>query len=90
VLDAVPEPEGRGYLYESRGTSGSSTASAHASWKGSRCESVIYDWTRPTDTQVQARGEMNFKGVIWDGQQRSRRGTREEEKIQRMDWALKM
>ena len=90
VLDAVSEPEVRDHLDESRGMSGSSTGSAHASWKGSRCESVIYDWTRPTDTQVQARGEMNFKGVIWDGQQRSRRGTREEEKIQRMDWALKM
>lgn len=90
VLDAVSEPEGRGCADGSRGVGRVSTVSAHASWKGSRCESVIYDWTRPANAEVQERSEMNFKGVIWDGQQRSRRGSKEEEKIQSMDWALKM
>lgn len=42
------------------------------------------------NAEVQERSEMNFKGVVWDEQQRSERGSKEEEKIQSMDWALKM
>ena len=90
VLDAVPEPGNMGCADGFRGVGRVSTGSAHASWKGSRCESVIYDWTRPTDTNVLARSETEFKGVIWDGRQQSRTGSKEEEKIQSMDWALKM
>ena len=37
---------------------------SHASWKGSRCESITYDWTRPADAEVGARSDM-FKDVIW-------------------------
>jgi len=90
VLDAVPEPGDMGCADGFRRVGRDSTGSAHATWKGSRCESVIYDWTRPTDTEVPARSEMKFKGVIWDGRQQSRTGSKEEEKIQSMDWALKM
>ena len=102
VLEVVPEPGVRGHAGDTRDAGGSSavskdhgrrsTGSAHASWKGSRCASVMYDWTRPTDAEVHARNEMNFGDIIWDGP----RGTAasnakvQDEHVQSTDWAFKM
>ena len=96
ILDTVLEPGVRGHTGDSRAAGGfstvgrdhggGSTGSAHASWRGSRSESVMYDWRRPTDAEVHAK---NFGDVIWDGPHRGR-GSKEEENIQSMDWALKM
>jgi hypothetical protein len=44
---------------------------------------------RPTDSEALARSEMDFQSVIWDGQH-SKTGSAEKEKIESMDWALKM
>ena len=78
-----------------------STSSTHASWEGSRCESVMYDWTRPTDEEVRSKsGKMTFKGVNWNqsssssgrGRQQERAECREirDDSVYRMDWASKM
>jgi hypothetical protein len=82
VLEVVPEPS-----VASREPGRGSIGSAHASWKGGRCESVIYDWTRPTDAGALARSDMDFQSVTWDGQH-SKTGSAKKENIQSMDWAL--
>jgi hypothetical protein len=89
VLDVVIEPGAGSPAGGLWGGERGRTRSAHASWEGSRCASVIYDWTRPTDAEVLARSEMNFHGVVWDGQSGAM-CSKEEENIQSMDWALKM
>jgi hypothetical protein len=98
LLDAVREPQARNHAGTTRAAGGSSTlsrdhgrgstGSAHASWSGSRCESVMYDWTRPTDAQVHAGSDMNSGGVIWDGPRNTVAHEARDENIQSMDWAL--
>ncbi|PZD44543.1 ERV1, Mitochondrial sulfhydryl oxidase the biogenesis of cytosolic FeS protein [Pyrenophora tritici-repentis] len=75
-------------------------SSTHASWEGSRCESVMYDWTRPTDEEVRSKSTGKiFKGVDWNQGIDSVRGRQQEraelvesrdDSVYRMDWALKM
>ncbi|KAI2486023.1 hypothetical protein Ptr902_00156 [Pyrenophora tritici-repentis] len=75
-------------------------SSTHASWEGSRCESVMYDWTRPTDEEVRSKSTGKiFKGVDWNQGSDSVRGRQQEraelvesrdDSVYRMDWALKM
>jgi hypothetical protein len=59
----ILEPEVRAWEYEGRMSSTGYENRAkeetrlvegcHRSWGGSRCESIVYDWTRPTDGEMQ-------------------------------------
>jgi hypothetical protein len=112
ILEPVLEPEVRGYEYETRmlGKQG-----RRESWedspravddkverrRGSKCEEepVMYDWTRPSDVEIQRASEIRYTKVDWNKErERGRRasvpvrvvGRRVEwdECIQELDFAL--
>jgi hypothetical protein len=115
-LVPILEPEVRAWEYEGRisGTEYENRMKkeekrlpdgCHRSWSGSRRENVVYDWTRPTDGEVQRRvgdsvgreghGQSGFRDVVWDKEGRKKsfedaQFVRWDESVQRMDWALMM
>jgi hypothetical protein len=70
------------------------------SWKGSKCEEVVmYDWTRPSDAEIQRASEITYTKVDWKKErERARRASIQppvigrrvdpDECIQEMDFAL--
>ncbi|KAF1942525.1 hypothetical protein EJ02DRAFT_166209 [Clathrospora elynae] len=77
-----------------RNSVGAGGESCHKSWRGSRCESMVYDWTRPTDDEVQRGRRMvetgHSTGVVWNEERKETgldRTGKSDQGIQRLDWA---